>query len=55
MYLFASASDDSWFPFVLIVVMILGVRQWCIWLQGNSIIRGAAKKGMLSALSRLFK
>jgi hypothetical protein len=55
MYLFASASEGSWFPFVFIVVMILGVRQWCIWLQGNSTIRGAAKKGMLSVLTRLFK
>jgi hypothetical protein len=40
---------------VLMVIVFLGTRQWCKWLKGNALVRGAAKKGVLSILGRMFK
>ena len=52
--LLAEASGD--FRFLLfLVIMVLGVRQWCKWLKGNDALRGAAKKGFRSIVGRIFK
>ncbi len=56
MNLFAEASESNPIGFLIVLLlMLMGIRQWGIWLKGNSIVRGAAKKGVLSILGRLFK
>lgn len=56
MFLFAEASESNPVGFLIVMfLMLMGIRQWGIWLRGNSIIGGAAKKGVLSILGRLFK
>jgi uncharacterized membrane protein YecN with MAPEG domain len=56
MNLFAEASESNPIGFLIVLLlMLMGIRQWGIWLRGNSIVRGAAKKGILSILGRLFK
>ena len=45
MYLFAEASESNGFGFlILLFILVMGTRQWCIWLKGNDALRGAAKK-----------
>jgi hypothetical protein len=55
-FLFAEASESSslWWIIVLLI-MVMGIRQWFIWLRGNQVVRGAAKQGALGILKRLFK
>jgi uncharacterized membrane protein YecN with MAPEG domain len=56
MNLFAEASESSPFGFLIVMLlMLMGIRQWGIWLRGNTVVRSAAKKGVLSILGRLFK
>lgn len=56
MHLFADSSPDSSFSFTLfVVIMILGLWQWCKWFRSSSVLRGAAKKGVTSLLGRMFK
>jgi uncharacterized membrane protein YecN with MAPEG domain len=56
MNLFAEASESNPIGYLIVLfLVVMGIRQWGIWLRGNSIIRGAAKKGVLSILGRLFK
>jgi hypothetical protein len=35
--------------------MVMGIRQWFIWLRGNQVVRSVAKRGALGILKRLFK
>ncbi len=50
--LFAESSGS--FDFIIfLIVMALGVRQSCKMLKGNDTIRGVAKQGALSVLSRM--
>ncbi len=56
MKLFAEASESNPIGFLIVLfLMLMGIRQWGIWLKGNSIVGGAAKKGVLNILGRLFK
>jgi uncharacterized membrane protein YecN with MAPEG domain len=56
MNLFAEASESNPIGYLIVLfLVVMGIRQWCTWLRGNSIVRGAAKKGVLSLLGRLFK
>jgi hypothetical protein len=56
MFLFAEETGSGGFGFILfVIIMMIGMRQWCIWLKGNAVLRGAAKKGALSLLGRLLK
>ncbi len=56
MNLFAQASESNPLAVLIVVfLMVMGIRQWGIWLKGNSVVRGAAKKGVLHILGRLFK
>ncbi|MGH7173466.1 MAG: hypothetical protein ACRELG_24555 [Gemmataceae bacterium] len=56
MYLFGESSGSGGFGFILfVIIMVMGMRQWCKWLKGNAVLRGAAKKGALSILGRLLK
>ena len=50
------AETDGNFGFIIfLIVMFVGVRQWCKWLKGNDALRGAAKKGLFSVLGNIFK
>jgi hypothetical protein len=54
--MFAEASGSGGVGFfIFLIIMVVGVRQWCIWLKGNDALRGAAKTGALNILSRMFK
>jgi hypothetical protein len=54
--MFAEASGGGAVGFfIFLLIMVMGVRQWCIWLKGNDALRGAAKTGALNILSRMFK
>ncbi len=54
MYLFAEASESNPLGFLIVLfIMLMGIRQWCIWLRGNTVVRSAAKQGFLSILARL--
>jgi hypothetical protein len=56
MHLFAESSQDHSFSFPLfMVIMILGLYQWCKWLKGSSALRVAGKKGVIHILGRIFK
>ena len=56
MNLLAQSSESNPIGYLIVLfLMLMGIRQWGIWLRGNSIVRGAAKKGVLSILGRLFK
>jgi hypothetical protein len=56
MYLFAESSESNGFGFLIIIlIMVLGTRQWCIWLKGNDALRGAAKQGLFYAIGKIFK
>jgi hypothetical protein len=56
MFLFAEASESSSIGWIIVLlILVLGIRQWFIWLRGNQVVRGAAKQGALSVLKRLFK
>jgi hypothetical protein len=56
MYLFAESSGSSFGGFLIFMfIMVVGMRQWCKWLKGNDVVRGAAKQGIVSVLSRILK
>ena len=56
MYLFAEASEGSSLTWIIVLlILVVGIRQWFIWLRGNQVVRGAAKQGALGILKRLFK
>jgi hypothetical protein len=39
----------------LVIIMVVGLRQTSKMLKGNDAVRGAAKKGMMNLLGRIFK
>ena len=46
MSLFAEASGCGSFGFLIfILIMVLGIRQWCKWLKGNDALRGRGQEG----------
>jgi hypothetical protein len=54
MFAESSGSNGGWF-FLLIFIIVMGTRQWCIWLKGNDALRGAAKKGLFYVIGNIFK
>ena len=56
MFLFAEVSESSSIAWIIVLlIMVMGIRQWFIWLRGSQAVRGAAKQGALSILKRLFQ
>jgi hypothetical protein len=55
MYLFGESSESSGFGLLIILfIIVVGTRQWCIWLKGNDALRGGAKKGLFYVLGKIF-
>ncbi len=52
--LLAESSGNFGF-LIFMLIMVLGIWQWCKWLKGNDALRGAAKKGGIAILRNLFK
>lgn len=52
--LLAESSGSFGFLFFLFI-MVMGMRQWCIWLKGSPALRDGAKKGLFWVLGNLFK
>ncbi len=56
MFLFAESSEGSSLGWIIVLLlMVMGIRQWFIWLRGSQVVRGAAKRGAVGILKRLFK
>jgi hypothetical protein len=54
--LFAESESSGNFGFLFFVlIMVMGTRQICKWFKGNEALRGAAKKGGLWTLGKIFK
>jgi hypothetical protein len=55
MYLFAESFGSSGTFLIILFIMIVGTRQWIIWLKGSAALRGAAKKGLFYGIGKIFK
>ena len=40
---------------IVVVIFVLGTRQWCKWFKQSPALRGAAKRGFFTILGRMFK
>lgn len=50
------AESSGNFGFLLfLLLMVLGIRQWCIWIKGSPILQRGVKKGLGKLLSIIFK
>jgi hypothetical protein len=52
--LFASGDYDGIFMLIWGFIIFLGIGKTCQMLKKNDAVRGAAKKGALSVLGRIF-
>ncbi len=53
MHLFAEMSSAH--LFIVIIIFVLGTRQWVKWFAASPLLRKGAKMGLLSLFGHLFK